>query len=292
VPWAGTEQHVKKYTLAWAPVPFAATGTNSIDMPPLSNPFNNPHSDSLNYGDVNGQVTRCLGLNGKIYCFFALPDYGYARILIYGRNGSLERWGHIPFAKADGGSFARVDRDENLYVALHGFPTTFAVPAAWSATNQKYEMGSILKIPLSQTLTTGPCPGPFTDTLGIGVTMVSCTASTAAFIPRNYFVPKASLVAAGMSWIVCPYTDNHIRSEFDMDRFGRIVFPDAIHKTVTVADNNGNTIASVMDQLGGVYLARPLRVRCSKDAYIIWDAQNMRILQAKAVYSATQTCSF
>jgi hypothetical protein len=141
MPWNGVEQHVKRFSLAWAPVPFSGTGSNDIAMPSLSNALTTPEAEALNYGDVNGQLTRCLGLNGKIYSFFALPEKGYARLFVYGRDGKLERWGHLPFAKTDGGSFVRVDRDENLYVALNGFPTTFTVPAAWTTTGQRYEMG-------------------------------------------------------------------------------------------------------------------------------------------------------
>jgi hypothetical protein len=295
---------------SWKPAPFPATDTHGIKAPPR----NSQQLDAEGYGDSLGPDAPCLGLDGKLYRFASHPQTGYARLTIWGRDGTLERNGVFEFSRIRHGSVIRVDREGCLYVALNGLPEGTALPAALEHGYNRHFAGTLVKLRVEgRWQKPGAPPDPDAGNVprdarkrAAGVVLDTWTTTWAgnprwgyvysgmrgrvSIKPARAFVANVEWAAPGISWISPPTDCTCNGPWFDLDRFGRLFVPDPAESRVRILDAGGNLIAELAEKAGDLRIAWPIRVAVAGDVFVLWDAINNRALAATLEYAAAETC--
>ena len=238
---------LERLTRDLEPAPYPATGTHVLS----------PYIYSR-YGVGNCEKGLGVGPDGKVYISFM---YDWTKYLVsgFGADGRPLKGPYLqgrmrpdhykagmpkeltsaivgPIPGACGG--VRVDRDGNIYVGLRVLPRDLAAPApfgkdpAWASFT-----GCVVKFPPAGGTVAGIPDGPEAAADPSALAMKGGVAICGALAAYPGIAPFSGGGYGGnTSGCVCRVP------RFDLDRYGRLVYPNAVANTVTLADNAGNVI--------------------------------------------------
>ncbi|MBL8026789.1 MAG: T9SS type A sorting domain-containing protein, partial [Fibrobacteres bacterium] len=249
------------------PLPFANTGANQVTGAIYSfqgGMLGDGGLDISRFGDV--AVFSKTSASGQ-RCLYIYPDTGSAA------TGP----GRIDVALPSQSFGVRYDRDGNLYVGAkvnnpnQTIPSGFAGDWAYGKT-----VGSVMKIKRGDTAN-------FTGSIPTGVTKMY----TQAISPFSQDRLMGNCICMGPS--------------FELDPYGRLFIPNAITSSVSVADNEGNTILTFgeygnSDNTGGlaregnaiaspaIPFGMPTGVVATEDYIYVSDFMNNRLARIQMIY--------
>jgi hypothetical protein len=293
-------------------MPFKATADDSTLKGRLA---------SVPSGTTSWERDFCVDREGNIYVKHRGKKYhGRMRIAAYDRDGNFKR--NVVWVVSDGALGPRLDRNGNIYIAESIKPPGRFVPRFFdgklpdvridkkgSVRNQYGWMyGSIVKFPPRGGAVWFPIVDdrfvyPFDGKAKLPDDLAKVKVDTTqgdrtAVTPGT--LEGASWMHYGCSFLLDMQPSHNRRchctgTDFDVDDFGRVFFPDQGRFRVSMLDANGNAIAHVgqygnQDETGRPAFAWIVGVAVTNDYLYVADAFNRRVLKLRMTYGAEATC--
>ncbi|MCX7590629.1 MAG: hypothetical protein N2255_03270 [Kiritimatiellae bacterium] len=273
---AGWHELVAKFNRSFQPVPFAATGNNKTTLTTTGKDVYG------RYGHGWCNKGLYVASSGRIYVY-NMYDWNKYFINVWDADGRAEQHtrvgdGLIGPLDPEGGGVC-VDRAGNIYVGLHGFPSSSPYTTRTMGTVVKFvpQGGGYVAAPSGQ-------PGIPWKFSAVG----SYVEGGVTAYPRC-----APQVATGC---VCK------EARFDLDEYGRLYIPNALDYYVAVTDNSGNEILKFgyygnPDSFGpgspvpdpAIALGWPIAVsagQADKGRLFVADTLNHRVVRVDVSYRA------
>jgi hypothetical protein len=319
---------LERYTRDLAPAPYPS-GTHVIS-PYIYGRYGIGYADRGIGVGPDGSVYTSFMYKWVKYCTAGFGPDGQALKGKYlegqvGGKGPSRDWGDYPpeltsaiigpITGANGG--VRVDLQGNLYLGLWLLPKAYVPPKGYEKDNgYKYSVGSVVR---------------FTPAGGfMAVTREWLGADPIDIVPRTpgapglevvntifgaSFVEGATAIYQGLApFSHSPYPDNTCcvcrAPRFDVDRFGRILMPNAITNSVVLYDNAGNVVlefgkygnfdsqyvpadagaVKVAVAVPDIPLTWPTAAGASEDHFYVNDTYSRRVVRVDKTYRAQESC--
>jgi hypothetical protein len=296
---------IRKWDEEWKPVEFAALKSPILPLPPRFPSYIAGQYDreTAAFGDELGPISRCVGLDGKIYQILDLPEGKALRLRIWKPDGTLEKEGVLPFGPVRHASNLRVDAAGRLYLVVNGLPVTYQSSAKEKAMNPLFApfRGTLLRIVPGNWMDK---PGPIRGGLTLRCEstekwmperrqpgkLFSALWTTMTTSPLEVNLPTPDLAIPGVSWVSpvpecacgCLY--------FDLDRYGRIYLPDPALRRVRVFDASGNELLDVSEKSGETAVLWPLRLFAFESGFVFWDGVAETLNRQNLDWDAGEVC--
>jgi hypothetical protein len=296
---------IRKWNRTWKPLGFTALKRDFIEIPPRFPSFNTNRHDATMaaFGEEVGPISRCVGLDNKLYQVLDLPASSALRVRVWKADGSLEKEGVVPFGPLRHASNVRVDAAGRIYLVVCGMPSDYR----YSEKEKALKDGSAFRGTLVRIV-----PGNWMDKPGAvksGLTLkyrgaedwlpmrrepgkiAQARWGTMDLKPAEVTIAKPDLAVPGVSWVAPTPECTCSCLYFDLDRYGRIYLPDPALRRVRVLDPSGNEILDVAERSGDTEVLWPLRLFAYENGFVYWDGIAETINKQEFGWTAVETCS-
>ena len=311
----GWDNRMERFDRAGKPVPWPATGTSIVKI----------------WGTMSVNVSRSLGIrhDGRIFSFDVPPGgtlRGFRVLRQFDTQGNPVAWGPV-WHGTESAVGPKFDAAGNIYMAEQIRPKDDPYPRELESSYYLY--GSIVKFP--------PTGGMFhfpgaLDPPGQKFTPAPDAKTVDAVYVNKFWEKVLPVQVTGAEWIRMGVSHIELagctceNTQFDVDEFGRVFYPDLCRFRVGVLDTNGNEIthfggygnADSQGPNGPVIDPQTKKVRprrsddpndvkspfAQPDIAFAWligvaatdryaymgDTLNRRLLRARLVYAAEEIC--
>jgi len=301
---------LERYTRDLAPAPYQATGTHVLSRYIYSR-----------YGIGYAERGIGVGPDGSAYLSFMYRWVAYmvggfgpdgrplkgrflkgkiqADNFKRGQNPQLDSAVIGPVPAANGG--IRVDLAGNIYVGMRVWPKGLAFPAGFEKdAGYLHSVGSVVKFAPTGGQVGNLRDNPDAAPIGAGaMTMMRGEVIEGALAVYPGLAPFSHAGFGGNTCCVCRVP------RFDVDRYGRVVMPNAITNSVRVVDNAGNEIlefgkyGNFDSQWPGpdgpivavpdIPLTWPTGAGCSEQHIYVNDTYSRRVVRVDLIYALQET---